>query len=509
MRRLARDPEGEPVRSIRLVLLVGLVCAACAATSGIFVLEFVRPGNYYVDSAARNRVYDFLKNKIQVTEDSTGSLAPFWKSLNPWMKTFRYSLDMQICQHEGCGYGNSGPNPDLAGIPETYFLHFAETTQVRLRPISGSPAKYGAPDPWILTIPGCPAGTPVQRSCRLQFWGWEDTYYFFDQGNAAFRSWMADRMVSIAKEHGDDGIFLDAHGPGFRSIYLSSTDIVSGGMVRELGRNATDAAIDAPYNAQLVQTLAAERAALNATGRFLTVNCAAWSLDPKCVDQAIAAGGVHTEMLFTTAMSADQIEQMIALIDDISALRYGMVDLYGSACWWGGPTYTSRGNFSTARARYLYWRFAAYLLVREDMALGHAYFDPTLCFSDPWGQTEDFDADIPGAYDDYQSEWLGAFRGGLGAPLGPAFRFVEGDSPRGTCDQSWGRRYTVFKREFTGGIVLVRPRDSWDCDGYGDNTAVILALDRQYRLRRDDGTLGPPTRQVSIRNSEAVILERL
>jgi hypothetical protein len=504
--------EGKAMRTIRLVLVAALVCAAaaCAATSGIFVLEFVRPGNYYIDDAARDRVHQFLKGKIQITEDSTGTLASLWKSLNPWIKTFRYSLDMAICQHEGCGYrnGNAVANPDLAGIPETYFLHFAETTQIRLRPISGSPLDYGASDPWIVTIPGCPVGTPVRRECRVQLWAWEDTYFFFHQGSPGFGGWMAQRLLSLARSLGDDGIFLDAHGPGFRSIYLSSTDVLSGGLVRELAKRATDPAIDDPYNAQLVSNLATEKTALNADGHFLLVNCAAWSLDPHCRAQAVAAGGLHTEMLFITTMSADQIDDLIGLIGEISSRSYGIVDLYGSACWWGGPTYTSRGNFSSARARYLYWRFAAYQLVREDVAPGHAYFDPTLCFADPWGNGTDFDPTRPGVYDDYQSEWLGAFTG-LGAPLGQAYRFVEGNSPPGTCAQNWGRRYTVFKREFADGIVLVRPRDSWDCDGYGDNSSVMLALDRQYRLRHDDGTLGPPIKQIQIRNAEAVILERL
>lgn len=488
---------------------LALVVAACFSVPDLFVLEFVRPGHYYVDNTARNSVYDFLRNKLDITEDSTGLLAPLWKSLNPEMKTFRYSLDMQLCQHAGCGYqqGNATPNPEEADIPEAYFLHFAETTSIRLRPIFGTPALYGAPDPWILTIPGCPVGTPVTRACRLQFWGWEDTYFFFDQGNPLFRAWMAARLVDIAEAHDAGGIFLDAHGPGFRSIFLASTDILSGGMVREHGLRANDPAIDEPYNAELVQSLESEREALHAAGKFLMVNCAAWSLDPLCKAQAIAAGGVHTEMLFTTKMSATQMDATIDLIDQISRRRFGVVDLYGSACWWGGPTYTTRGNFSTPRARYLYWRFAAYLLVREAaLTSGHAYFDPTLCFSDPWGQANDFDASRPGAYDDYQSEWLGAFRG-FGTAVDAAVRIAEGNSPAGTCAQSTGRRYTVFKREYTNGIVLVRPRDHWDCDGYGDNTAVSVPLGGTYRLRRDDGTLGPPITTIALRNSEAAILE--
>lgn len=489
---------------------LALAAAACFTQQDLYVLEFVRPGHYYANNSARNGVYEFLKNKINITEDSTGLLASLWKSLNPWIQTFRYSLDMQFCVHEGCGYGrgNAGPHPEEPGIPESYFLHFSETTTIQLDPIFGTPATYGAPDPWLVTIPGCPIGTPVTRACRVLSWGWEDTNFSFDQGNPNYRTWMAARLVSIAEAHGAGGIFLDAHGPGFRSIYGASTEVLSGGMVRELGLRANDPAIDAPYNAELVQALEVERAALNAAGRFLMVNCAAWSLNPLCVAQQIAAGGAHTEMMFTTAMSATQIDGIISLVDQISQRPLGVVDLYGSSCYWGGPTYTSRGNFSTPRARYLYWRFAAYLLVREPAgARGHAYFDPTLCFSDPWGQSNNFDPTRAGAYNDYQSEWLGAFRA-LGSPTGAAFRIAEGSSPAGTCTESGGRRYTVFKRNYTRGIVVVRPRDHWDCDNYADGTAVSVPLGGTYRLRRDDGSLGPPITTVALRNSEAAILEQ-
>jgi len=497
----------------RLVLLLAAIAltvgSSCIVDPTLLVLDFARSGNYYVDDAARDAVHQFLKYKIDVTEDSTGTLSVLWKSLNPWMQTFHYALDMQICQHDKCGYGTGGSpaNPEEVGIPESYYLHYAETTQIRLRPIYGVPADYGAPDPWIVTIPGCPDGTPATRACRLQSWGWNDTAFFFDQGNPDFRRWMAARLLRGASASSADGVFLDAHGPEFRSIYMASTDVLSGGMIREYGLRATDPALAAPYHADLVDSMKQERATLNAAGKFLMVNCASWTLDARCTDEALAAGGVHTEMLFTPTMSADQLDQMAQLVDQLTQQSFGMVDLYGSACSWGGSVYSSPGNFSSARARYHYWRFAAYLLVRENAsAPGHAFFDPTLCYSDPWGQTPDFDPTRPGAYDDYQSEWLGAYRS-FGYPKGPAVTLAQGDSPPGTCAQSWGRSYTVLKRSYDDGIVLVRPRDSWDCDNYGDATAVTVPLGGTYRLRRDDGTLGSPITTIALRNGEAAILE--
>jgi hypothetical protein len=55
----------------------------------------------------------------------------------------------------------------------------------------------------------------------------------------------------------------------------------------------------------------------------------------------------------------------------------------------------------------------------------------------------------------------------------------------------------LFERVYSKGIVLVRPLDHWDCSNYGGN----------YRLRRDDGTLGPPITTIALRSAEAAILE--
>ena len=495
------------------IVALGLASAAatCSAGSRLFVLEFVRPAHYYTDGTERNAVYQFLKNKIKLTEDSAGVPPSLWEGINPAVKKFRYALDQVICVHDDCGYPAGGgpgvPNPDLAGIPEAWFLHYAENTQIQHKPPFQTPAYCGAPTPWLVNIPGCPAGTPVTPACRVVFFSWQDTFYSFDPDNLDYRAWMTARLIAEAgRDYPARGIFLDVHAPTYAKVGLYTTAVLSGGMLREYGLRAQDPAIDAVYGPDLAASLTAHRDALNAIDKFLIVNCAGWSLDPGCKEQEIAAGGMHTETLFTPLLQPGQMDELIALVNTMTQRPLAVVDLFGATCHWGGTGYTSPGNFSTARNRALYWRFAAYLLVREGAtATGHAYFDPSFCYSDPWGTGLEFDPTRPGTYQDFQSEWLGAFRS-FGAPNGLGFRYQQGASPAGTCDQPTQRNYAVFKRNYSKGIVLVRPRDHWDCSNYGDSTAVEVPLGGSYRLRRDDGTLGPPITTIALRNAEAAIL---
>ena len=55
-------------------------------------------------------------------------------------------------------------------------------------------------------------------------------------------------------------------------------------------------------------------------------------------------------------------------------------------------------------------------------------------------------------------------------------------------------------------MVLVRPKDFWNCADYGDTTVATITLPQPMRLLRGGGTLGPAVMMASLRNAEAVIL---
>ncbi len=64
---------------------------------------------------------------------------------------------------------------------------------------------------------------------------------------------------------------------------------------------------------------------------------------------------------------------------------------------------------------------------------------------------------------------------------------------------------TVFAREFTKGLVLVKP---YAGGSYGDETASAIKLPRPLRPLNADGSLGAATAAISLRSAEAAILLR-
>jgi len=61
----------------------------------------------------------------------------------------------------------------------------------------------------------------------------------------------------------------------------------------------------------------------------------------------------------------------------------------------------------------------------------------------------------------------------------------------------------VFARRFSGGLVLVRPNGG---GSFGEETAMTCSLPNAYCPLAVDGTVGPATRSIRLRNGEAAIL---
>jgi uncharacterized repeat protein (TIGR01451 family) len=68
-------------------------------------------------------------------------------------------------------------------------------------------------------------------------------------------------------------------------------------------------------------------------------------------------------------------------------------------------------------------------------------------------------------------------------------------------------RYKVYAREYTNGLVLLKPKSGTDSgrSTFADNTATTHDLGGWYQPVHDDGTLGEPTTSVTLRNGEAAI----
>ena len=234
------------------------------------------------DASTRRRAYDWLASKTDITMGPPAEL----KRTNPAIKTVSYDLDISICRHDDC-YWEHGPNDQAAGLPEEFFLHFSQPTQLTFKGQDNRQLE-------TVHIAGCPPGTPVNKACRVQFFMWTDSRWIFNPANENFRKWMARRLASNAA----DVLFLDEHAPGLvpqMSLADGQTRLIFGGGIYEYGGQGPFAA-NARYNADLAGALDTYNSVLKQAGKFLLVNAAEYVVsDPLAQKQVVGAKGASTE----------------------------------------------------------------------------------------------------------------------------------------------------------------------------------------------------------------------
>lgn len=438
----------------------------------IDILEFSR-GLAWIPSGERIRVEEWLAHHVDVNEADLGI-----KTVNPRVKIFQYAYDM------------TAPVAQDYAVPrdEGAYLHFAETTVIQYRDLGGN--NVGAP----VTIPGSPAGGPATEASRIRVFMWDSERYACNVADPSFRTWQTNRILdNLGASY--DGVFLDEHNPGFRrGLYLNQNTIISGGAVREFGglrpseenlpgKNYNE--LDSRYSAATADWLAALRASFAARGKFMFINSAQYYWIDLSESEYTAAGGVCLELVHVPYdWSASNYAGFAAQVKRAAASG-AMVDLFGR--WCEGPRATfNRGNYATSAERYRMWRLASYYYVRgfpDDP--GIVYFNPSFCNEND-------------TLEEFLAEWEPAYEVDIGDPVGDGFVIQQGTS---TCGS-----YTVFAREYTSALVLVRPQDSGSCTEYGDVTTVTVPLPRPLRILAGDGRLGEAITSVQLRNAEAVVL---
>ncbi|MBA2253464.1 MAG: hypothetical protein H0W13_12310, partial [Nitrospirales bacterium] len=228
--------------------------------------------------------------------------------------------------------------------------------------------------------------------------------------------------------------------------------------------------------------------------KFIMLNPATYVLEPMVVDQIKALQGVSTEFMHRpdSWAGAYQYQQFIDVVKDVSS-NGGIVDLLGISCYTGPSGYTS-GNYGSSAARYRMWRLASYYILKESVgSSGIVYFDASFCSSSTVRPLED------------PNEWLQAYQVNVGQPVGDSYVHQQGAAGLASSD---GRQctYKIFGRTYTNALVLVRPKDFWDCTDYGDGGAVVVTLPEPGYVLREDGSLSARTTTVTLRNAEAVIV---
>jgi hypothetical protein len=133
-------------------------------------------------------------------------------------------------------------------------------------------------------------------------------------------------------------------------------------------------------------------------------------------------------------------------------------------------------------------------------ALAYYYLlaDPEATLLMTWGGEEPASA--------WTRHWFDAIAFDVGRPRGPWSEMQSGADPSNS-----ELTYRVFKREYANALVLYKPLSYATGIGTGaraDHSATTHQLNGNYRPLRSDGTLGPVTSSVSLRNGEGAILVR-
>jgi hypothetical protein len=426
----------------------------------IAISDFGR-GYYWSSEPTKDMDRQWLAAHVDLIEGKTARdpYVEAMRTCNPTLAVFQYRLDHY-----------DFVNDQSRALPESRVLHVSAPTTVQLKGRDAGKER--------LTI---------AAGHRFEFLVWNDRYFAFNLKDPATRRWNIERLMEDLD--GLQGLFLDAHGPEFSTVIgiaNGQTKIVSGGGIVEYdGRAPTDPLLTQEYQKDMVTWLAELAASAKAKGKFILLNQASYMLDPLAKQQQLAANGTGTEFMHQPLAWAGWYQYAEYLAFTRQLLSAGaVIDAEGHWCY--------TGNLD--RDRWNVWRLAAYYQIKEAAeSSGKVYFNLSLCSNSNLHPSGD------------PPEWLPAYQVDVGQPVNETTLFQEGKAGIATSD---GRQcdYKIYGREYTNGLVLVRPKDFWDCMDFGDGAAVTVRLPSPMRLLRANGTVEEPTTTLRLRNAEAAIV---
>lgn len=426
----------------------------------IAISDFGR-GYLWSNEPSKDLDRQWLAARVDLMEGTsvTDAYVPLMRRYNPTLAMFRYRLDHY-----------DFANDQSRSYPESRVLHVTNPTRAMFK-------SRDAGEHALTLAPGE----------RFQFLVWNDRYVAFNFKDAATRQWNVHRLIDDMD--GLQGLFLDAHAHDFPTVIgitNGQTKIASGGGIAEYGgRTPTDPTLIQEYQQDMVTWLTELAAAAKAKGKFLLLNQAGYMLDPMAKQQQMAARGSGTEFMHHPLawagwyQYADYVGFTKRLVD-----AGGVIDAEGHWCYTGGLD----------RMRWNMWRLAAYYQIKESVGSpGKVYFNLSLCSNTTIRPSED------------RQEWVPAYQVNVGQPVSQTTVFNEGKVGTATSDHR-ACDYKIYGREYTKALVLVRPKDFWDCTDYGDGAAVTVTLPAPMRVLQPDGTFSQAQSTVRVRNAEAVIL---
>lgn len=172
------------------------VSATSPHYSHINILDFGRAVRWLPYGSIRTEGYRWYAQHVDVMETQMDNAtfsggdttSTYIKSLNPSIKTFGYDYDLTMCQHEHCDH-TQPPHSLFTNLPEEYYLHFSQDTQVQFTDHLGN--SMGS-----ATITGCPAPQPITSACRVSIFIWNDNRWIVNLKSVAWQQWFADHLVN-------------------------------------------------------------------------------------------------------------------------------------------------------------------------------------------------------------------------------------------------------------------------------------------------------------------------
>jgi hypothetical protein len=306
----------------------------------------------------------------------------------------------------------------------------------------------------------CSAATK-SAACRVTFKIWNSPRWALNPADPGARAYQRARLAEVAADA--DALFFDEHGSGDMTDHLGDLSLV------EFPNFAA-------YQNAMVSWIGDLRAALAPKKIFLNTATYATAWDAQLIG---AAGGAHAEGM-NNPFRADLeqrwtfVEQMVQAGNTIEFVPGGDTP----------PNYTA-GASASAEARRKLFQLASY-----DMIVPAT--PDLLQFN--WG---------PDWTTPYSTQWYKALEVNIGHPTTARHIAADGTDPA-------GHHYRVWAREFTNGIVFVRPVIEWSSQVYGDQGALTITLPPgdTYLPVNTDGTVGAPTDRVTLRTAEAAIVLR-
>lgn len=307
--------------------------------------------------------------------------------------------------------------------------------------------------------PGMDARFAYQSRLTFPYYG--PNRYATNPASPQFRAWAADyHLRAAAAQPKVDGFFVD-NSTGLLDVNPAST--------RESQAN---------YAVNYGTLLGEVNAALMKKGKWIVSNTVGGGT---AIDAQSKSGVSYLEEFALRPQYANAVQ-----FEDLAATIAYRRQLSGAKAYEILDSYPTAGVEPTS-PRFQLSALAMYYLVA----------DPTRSFLMLNGGNEPASS--------WTRHWTDAIKYNVGQPQGAFSVFTKGNDPANTNLQ-----FTIYQRKYANALVLYKPVSYFrgTTGSIADNTATTHQLDGLYRKVNADGTLGPPTRTVTLRNGEGVVLAK-